>query len=146
MKKITKKWWFWALVILLVMGFGASLKKDKYITKYEWKDKDTKTDTVEFDDGSKEEYKYIVLGVENKDKDLESGEYIIKTKDSKKASFMIYVTNEYYENAEDIPDTYTFDMVQGYGVEETTVKLEKGQYLFLLQNYNGEGKVTVNKK
>lgn len=163
-KETYKKYWFWIIIgILFILGIiGVTMEKTEqietnqvktnevksqsYITGYEWKLKDTKIGQATFNNGSTKNYKYIVLGVENQDNDLESGEYIIKTNDNSKASFMIYITNNYYENIEDISENYYEGMVQGFDKSEISVKLKKGQYLYLCQNYNGQGKVFVNKK
>lgn len=154
MKKYYQKWWFWLIAALLILGIiGGAMEKteetnvevEKYISKYEWNLKDTKIGEAKYDDGTSEDYKYVVLGVENKDGDLEAGEYIIKTNDNSKASFMIYITDQYYEKDSDIPNTYD-GMVQGFDKSEYSAKLTKGQYLYLVQNSNGQGKVIVTKK
>ena len=118
----------------------------KYIKKYEWNIKDAKINNDHI--LNDKDYKYVILGVENQNGDLESGEYIIKTNGNKKASFMIYITNEYYESDSDIPETYgAFTaMVQGINNSDYTATLNKGQYLYLVQNANEEGKVIVTKK
>lgn len=148
-KPIYKKWWFWLIIILVIgsiIGGGTSKNSTMYITKYEWNLKDTKKDKIVFDDGTEKEYKYVVLGVENKNNDLKSGEYILKTNDNSKASFMIFITNEYYETVSEIPDEYGFDMVQGFNNLEAEINVKSGQYLYLCQNYNGQGKIYVNAK
>ena len=146
-KKLYQKWWFWVIVaVLIVFGIigiimensekvSTEMKTD-YISKYEWKLKDTKTEDLN---------KYVVLEVENKNGDLESGDYIIKTNDNPKASFTIIVTDQYYEKIADIPGTYD-GMVQGFDESEYEVNLSKGQYLYLIQGTNGQGKVIVTKK
>lgn len=146
MKKFYQKWWFWTIiVVLLVAGIiGGTMEETEktnsnqthYKTKYEWDLKDAKTNN---------DYKYVVLGIENKDGDLESGEYLIKTNDNSKASFVIYITDQYYESDLEIPNTYD-GMVQGFDKSEYTATLEKGQYLYLVQHSNGQGKVIVTKK
>lgn len=148
-KKIFKKWWF-GVIIVLVIGFifgpKENIKGENYILSYTWNLKDTKIDTtIPFDDGTVEEYKYVVLGIENNQKDLKSGKYEISTNENPKATFMIYITNEYYEKPSEIPDTYEFDMVQGFDSSKITVQLEKGQFLYLCQNYNGQGNISVKK-
>ena len=148
-KAIYKKWWFWLIIIILIIGILGGGKKQEekmYITNYEWNLKDTKKDIAVFDDGLEKEYKYIVLGVENQKNDLEAGTYILKTNNNSQASFMIFITNEFYENASKIPDTYNFDMVQGLDNSEIEISLNKGQFLYLCQNYNGQGKIYVDKK
>ena len=77
--------------------------------------------------------------------DLETGEYIIKTNDNSQASFIVYVTDEFYEDVSNLPEPY-FGIIQGFDNSELTVKLEKGQYLYLLQNSNGQGKALIEKK
>lgn len=149
-KEVYKKWWFW--VIILLIGLTTffcqgqvqedNKKEIKYITHYEWNLTDSKIDSIIPGD----EYKYVVLGVENESKDLKSGEYILKTNDNKYASFVIYVTDEYYEKPSEIPDKYTFNMVQGYDNSEVILNLKIGQYLYLCQGYNGQGKIYVNSK
>lgn len=135
--KIYKKWWFWVIIVLVVVAIlGGNKTETKYKTSYQW---DYKTAIVE------EDYKYIILGVENQDNDLEAGEYNIKTNDNSQASFMIYITDKVYEKTTDIPEPY-FGMVQGFDKSELNVKLEKGQYLYIIQNPNGQGKVYVEKK
>lgn len=148
-KTIYKKWWVWLIIIIVVGSIaGGRMKKADitHITKYEWNLKDTKKDKIVFDDGTEKEYRYVVLGVENKNNDLKAGEYEISTNENPKTTFMIYITNEYYEKPSEIPDTYEFDMVQGFDSSKITVQLEKGQYLYLCQNYNGQGKIYVNAK
>lgn len=148
--KIYKKWWFWVGIILIIALIAPTTETKKeetmnYLTKYTWDLKDTKTDKVVFYNGE-EEYKYVVLGIENNNKDLKSGEYIFKTNDNSKASFMIYVTDEYYEKPSEIPEKYMYEMVQGFDNSEVTLNLKSGQYLYLCQNYNGQGKIYVNAK
>ena len=146
MKEIYKKWWFWVIVVLIVGAMiGGTHNKVIYRTKYEWNLKDTKISEIKFDNADIEKFKYVVLGVENKESDLESGEYIVKTNDNSQASFIIYVTNKFYEDTSTLPEPY-LGIVQGFDNSELTVELEKGQYLYLLQNPNGQGKVYVNKK
>lgn len=146
MKKTYKKWWFWIIVVLILGSIaGGKYNNSKYKTKYEWNLKDTRTSEIEFDNGDIETFKYVVLGVENQETDLETGEYIVKTNDNSQASFMIYVTNEFYEDVSGLPEPY-LGIVQGFDNSELTVKLEKGQYMYLLQNSNGQGKVYINKK
>lgn len=147
-KTIYKKWWVWLIIIIVVGSIaGGRMKKADitHITKYEWNLKDTKKDKIVFDDGTEKEYRYVVLGVENKNNDLKAGEYEISTNENPKATFMIYITNEYYEKPSEIPDTYEFDMVQGFDSSKITVQLEKGQFLYLCQNYNGQGNISVKK-
>lgn len=139
MKQIYKKWWFWLIIILILGGIGSTMKVEpetKYISKYEWNLNDTKTE---------EDSKYVVLSVENEDGDLESGEYTIKTNDNNKASFVIIITDKYYESIKEIPGTYD-GMVQGFDNSEYTATLNKGNYLYLIQGTNGQGKVIVTKK
>ena len=146
MKEIYKKWWFWAIVVLIVGSIaGGKYNKSIYKTKYEWNLKDTKTSEIKYDNGTTETFKYIVLGVENQEADLETGEYIIKTNDNSQASFIVYVTDEFYEDVSNLPEPY-FGIIQGFDNSELTVKLEKGQYLYLLQNSNGQGKALIEKK
>lgn len=147
-KMILDKPWVWIILVIFIIIIGVNMnrtKTNKYITKYEWNLKDCKNSEMKFDNEDIKEFKFVVLGVENKDKDLESGEYIIKTNDNSKASFVIYITNEYYEKISDLPEPY-YGMVQGFDKSEFNIKLEKGQYLYLLQNPNGQGKLYVNKK
>lgn len=154
MKDIYKKWWFWVIVIIILGAIiGGQNKKTEtkeennspYITKYEWNISDTKTFDFTYSNGDTEQMRYVVLGVENKDKDLQVGEYNIKTDGVDKSSFIIYVTDKYYENANDLPEPYT-DMVQD--TNSSVVKLEKGQYLYLVKASTGSdnGKVFVEKK
>lgn len=147
--KFYEKWWFWIIIVVIlvaILGGGSMETKNvstntetsqtQYKNNYEWNLKDTKTNN---------DYKYVVLGVENENGDLESGEYLIKTNNNSKASFVIYVTDQYYEKDTDIPDDYD-GMVQGFDKSECSVNLIKGQYLYLIQNSNGQGKVIVTKK
>lgn len=157
-----RKKWFWILMsfILILACIGGIQEKTKetnkqedtqfidnfkYIMKYQWNIKDAKDGIMVFDDGTKEEYKYVILGVENVEGDLQSGEYVIKTNDNPKASFVVYVVDKYYDSDLDIPNAYE-GIVQGFNHSEITVKLNKGQYLYLVQHYNGQGLVYVNKK
>lgn len=127
-KIIYKKWWVWLIIIIAVGSIaGGRMKKADitHITKYEWNLKDTKKDKIVFDDGTEKEYRYVVLGVENKNNDLKAGEYVLKTNENSQALFMIFITNEYYETVSEIPDEYDFDMVQGLNNLETEIDLKK---------------------
>ena len=146
MKEIYKKWWFWIIMVLIVGSIaGGKYNKSIYKTKYEWNLKDTKTSETKYDNGDIETFKYVVLGVENQVNDLESGEYIIKTNDNSQASFIVYITNEFYKDISNLPEPY-LGMVQGFDKSSLEIKLEKGQYIYLLQNSNGQGKALVEKK
>lgn len=151
MSKIYKRWWFWLIIVLVIAFIGSrqGMKQKEssspYISSYEWNLEDAKTSYLESDLGGSDPYKYVVLGVENKDKDLQAGEYTIKTNSNTKATFMIYIVDTYYKDAKDLPEPYA-DMVQGWDSSTATIKLNKGQYLYLVQSTNGEGKVFVEKK
>ena len=117
-KSVYTKWWFWVIIILILGGIGSTMNvepKIQYISKYEWNLKDTKTEA---------DNKYVVLGVENSNGDLEAGEYLIKTNDNSKASFVIIIADKYYETLEEIPGTYD-GMVQGFDKSEYIATLNK---------------------
>ena len=144
MKNIIKKWWFWLIIILILGSIIGGINKDNinvkesniYNSKYEWNYKDAKTEELN---------KFVVLGIENQNGDLEAGEYTIKTNNNKEASFTIIITNQYYEKISEIPGTYD-GIVQGFDNSEYSTKLIKGQYLYLIQASNGQGKAIVTKK
>lgn len=155
MKDIYKKWWFW-LIILVIIGLiagGQQKRQEKeannspYITKYEWTQNDVKYSEIMYDNGETEYPAYVVLGCENKDKDLQAGEYTIRTSGDDKATFIIYITDEFYEDAKDLPEPYT-DMVQGFNNSTADVKLNKGQYIYLVKGSTGSdnGKVVIERK
>ena len=152
MKDIYKKWWFWVIVVVLLgLIIGGQNKRNSqnspYINKYEWSLNDVKTTEMVYDNGDIENVSYVVLGVENKDKDLQAGEYTIKTAGDSNATFIIYVTDTYYEDAKDLPEPYT-DMVQGYNNSTAEIKANKGQYIYLVKGSTGSdnGKVILEKK
>lgn len=144
MKNIIKKWWFWLIIILILGSIIGGINKDNinvkesniYNSKYEWNYKDAKTEELN---------KFVVLGIENQNGDLEAGEYTIKTNNNKEASFTIIITNQYYEKISEIPGTYD-GIVQGFDNSEYSTKLIKGQYMYLIQASNGQGKAIVTKK
>lgn len=167
--KFLKKWWFWVIIIIIIALVSPEGQKNEetinknskvetskaeeqkteeisYETSFDWNSKNTKVTTMEFNNGDIDNYTYAVLGIENKKGDLKAGEYTIKTNDNQKSSFLIYVTDKYYENPNDIEETYYYDMIQGLSNSETTVNVTKGQYLYICQSCNGEGKVYVNLK
>lgn len=153
-KKIYQKKWFIPIVVILfILGIIGIITEQKestmdssvhYINSYEWKLKDTKETKIKFNNGDEEMCKYVVIGVENKSNDLESGKYVIQTNDNKEASFMIYVSSTIEENI--IPEDDYVGMVQGFDHSKVDVELKKGQYLYIVQNYNKQGKVLITKK
>lgn len=152
MKDIYKKWWFWVIVVVLLgLIIGGQNKRNSqnspYINKYEWSLNDVKTTEIVYDNGDIENVSYVVLGVENKDKDLQAGEYTVKTAGDNNATFIIYVADRYYEDAKDLPEPYT-DMVQGYNNSTAEIKANKGQYIYLVKGSAGSdnGKVILEKK
>lgn len=152
MKDIYKKWWFW-VIILVIIGLiaGGQQKKQAnnspYITNYEWTQTDAKYSEMMYDTGEIESMPYVVLGCENKDKDLQAGEYTVRTSGDDKATFVIYVTDKYYEDAKDLPEPYT-DMVQGFNNNTVDIKLNKGQYIYFVKGSTGSNaaKVIIEKK
>lgn len=152
MKDIYKKWWFWVIVVVLLgLIIGGQNKRNSqnspYINKYEWSLNDVKTTEIVYDNGDIENVSYVVLGVENKDKDLQAGEYTVKTAGDNNSTFIIYVTDKFYEDAKDLPEPYT-DMIQGYNNSTVDIKLNKGQYIYLVKSSTGSenGKVILEKK
>ena len=146
MNKIYKKWWFWVIVILVIgVIAGGQAKKNNnsspYITKYEWNLADTKTFEMDFD-GETVTTPYVLLEVENKDGDLQAGEYNVKSNDSK-STFLLNITDKTFADLNNLP--YPDEMIQG---SEKTIKLEKGQYLYIVKGTTGSesGKIILEKK
>lgn len=154
MKDIYKKWWFW-VIILAIIGLiaGGQQKRNQetnnspYISKYEWTQTDAKYSEIMYDTGEIESMPYVVLGCENKDKDLQAGEYEVRTSGDNAATFIIYVTDKYYDDAKDLPEPYT-DMVQGFNNSTADIKLNKGQYIYFVKGSTGsdDAKVIIEKK
>lgn len=155
MKEIYKKWYFWLIIIVIIIVIANNQTKKNetkedsnsspYSTKYEWKNEDVKSSEIIYDNGDIETVSYIVLPIESKEKDLQSGTYEFKTSEDDKATFIIYITDKLYEDAADLPEPYTA-MIQGS--KSTELKLEKGQYLYIVKGSTGtgNGKIIIEKK
>ena len=151
MKNIIKKWWFWIIVILIIGAIAGGqnkkteTKKDNspYITKFEWNIDNASTFDLKYNNGDIEKTYYYLLEVENKEGDLQAGEYIVKPVNNDKSTFLLNITDKTYEDLNDLPIEDV--MVQE---NEETIKLEKGQYLYIVKGSTGTnaGKITLEKK
>lgn len=149
MSKLVKKWWFWVIVIIvLALIIGSQKEKDKatspYISKYEWSISDTQTFNTSYDNGDNETLEYVMLEVENKDKDLQAGEYNVKITGDNSSTFLLNVTDKTYTDLNNLPVP---DVIVN-GSENKSIKLEKGNYLYIVKGStgNGSGKVILEKK
>lgn len=152
MKKLVKKWWFWVIVILLIGGIAGSQSKKQevnnspYISKYEWNINETKTYDMKYGTGDVEQVHYVLFGVENKDGDLQAGEYKVWTNNVDKSVFLLTVVDKEYNDLMELPVQDL--MIPEFEKTEDTIKLEKGQYLYIEKGSTGSdaGKVYLEKK
>lgn len=150
MKNVIKKWWFWLIVILVIGVIVGSQgrkaeNKSPYVTKYEWNNENSYVHYAEFDNGSTIPVHYVILEVENKEGDLQAGEYKVKAP-KEESIFLLTKTDKKYENFEELP---AYDiMLPNLDKTEDTITLEKGQYLYIEKNSTGNntGTITLEKK
>lgn len=142
------------VVILSIILLGSVLNKEKtsnetiephYINQYVWNIKDVQHFEMDFDI-MKEQMNYVVLGCENKDGDLEAGNYEIRTNLEEGAGFNIYVTNNIYENPNDLDENENIGLVSSFDDSRINANLKKGQYLYLIQTTQKKGKAIVEKQ
>ena len=150
MKNLIKKWWFWLIVVIvLVIIVGGQNKKTEsnspYINKYEWNNENSSIHYVEYENGTTMPVHYVVLGVENKDGDLQAGEYKVRVP-KEESIFLLTKADKEYKNIEELP---AYDiMLPDLDKTEETITLEKGQYLYIEKSSTGNntGTLTLEKK
>ena len=148
MSKLVKKWWFWLIVVLVAaILFCSPRPKEEsnnspYISKYEWNMNNTQTYEADFD-LDKETLHYVLLEIENKEGDLQAGEYKVRTDGSNNSTFLINVTDKKYDDLNELPLDI---MVQDNSPE--TIKVDKGQYVYIVKGTTGtdNGKVFLEKQ
>ena len=122
-------------------------EETKYITYYKWNEKDLKQykNTYYVNAGIEDEpimQNYVLLRVETEDGDLEEGTYEFKTDNTANASFLIFMSTEPIEDF----NTTEVHEEQIMPNQPFETKLEKGQYVYILQGYANKGIVEVTKK
>ncbi len=139
-KPVYKKWWFWLIIILLffiVIGSqgGTDVQNNvqdddsKLMSEVEW--------TNWGDDNSNQQYKIAVEVEEYQGDIIQAGNYKITQTNTAydeytERIYNIYVSNQNYENFEDVQLTDYIGSIGGPQYEnELSISLEKGQYVYV---------------
>lgn len=139
-KSVYKKWWFWLIIIFLffiVIGSqgGTDVQNDvqdddsKLMSEVEW--------TNWGDDNSNQQYKIAVEVEEYQGDIIQAGNYEITQTNTAydeytERIYNIYISNQNYENFEDVQLTDYIGSIGGPQYEnELSISLEKGQYVYV---------------
>lgn len=120
---------------------------EEYITSYKWNQEDTKEykNYYYVNAGIEDEpiiQKYVELRVETEKGDIKSGDYKFETDNTTGASFTIFISQEKIEdfNTTEVRE----ELITPTSPYET--KLEKGQYVYILQGFNNKGIMKITKQ